>query len=367
MIYLAWFTMGLAFILFLVSFINVLANQYLPDYAISHKPLVSILIPARNEEDNIGSILSDLDQLSYRNLEILVYNDESTDQTEDIIFQYMRKDRRIRLVPYVTLPKSWTGKNHACHRLAREARGEYFLFLDADVRIKGSVVENAIYWLNRYHLALISVFPVQMMKTVAEKISVPLMNWILLSMLPMPLIRLSNRPSLAAANGQFMLFPAKVYKHYLPHEVFKNHRVEDVAIIRFLKKEGYRVDTFLGKQNVSCRMYRRLGEAIEGFTKNIFLFFGNSIILTVLYALLITLGPLLVVLYLPQIYWFVLAALIIIMRLNISLASRQPVFVNLLFLIPQHVVFLLIIGKAIVNRFSGKLEWKGRNILNTSL
>jgi glycosyltransferase involved in cell wall biosynthesis len=265
----------------------------------------------------------------------------------------------------VSLPAHWTGKNFACHQLASQAKGDYYLFLDADVRISGTLIERVLEFLVEQDLALLSIFPVQIMETRGAKISVPLMNWILLSLLPMPFIRRSRRPSLAAANGQFMLFPSEIYDRFKPHQVFRGNSVEDMAIIRFLKKHGYPVETFLGSDDISCRMYDRLGPAIEGFTKNIFLFFGNSILITVLYATLITLAPVFIILYLPVYAWIIYFGLILMMRINISLASRQPVFQNLFYLVPQQIVLLLIIGKAIYNRIFGKLVWKGRNILRT--
>ena len=190
------------------------------------------------------------------------------------------------------------------------------------------------------------------------------MNWILLSLLPMPLIRKSKRPSLAAANGQFMLIPALVYKEFRFHEAFKEHKVEDMAIIRLMKTKGYTVETYLGNNDISCIMYDRLSQAIDGFTKNIFLFFGNSVIVTVLYALLITLAPVFIIIYLPVYAWIVYAVMILFMRINISIASQQPVFQNLLYLIPQQIVLLFIIGKAVFNLLTGKILWKGRNVLD---
>ncbi len=160
-----------------------------------------------------------------------------------------------------------------------------------------------------------------------------------------------------------MLFPSKVYKKHQFHQRFKGHKVEDVAIIRFLKQEGASVDTLLGKENISCRMYNSLGEAINGFSKNIFLFFGNSIPLTVFYALLISVAPFMVVLYLPLSAWIAYSLLVLIMRINISLASRQAIFQNLLLLIPQQIIFLAIIANAIYNRITRRLIWKGRNVL----
>ena len=364
MICVAWFILALAGINFIISLVNLLSLHYLPEASIDHAPLVSILIPARNEETNIKNILSDLDNISYRNLEILVYDDESTDDTKQIINEFEKIDSRIRLISGPSFPQRYTGKNHACHQLALRATGEYYLFLDADVRIKGDLIERALFYLRKKDLALLSIFPAQIMQTLGEKISIPLMNWILLSLLPLPLIRQSKRSSLVAANGQFMLFPAGIYKKFWFHQLFKDHPVEDLAIIRFLKKNGENVDTLLGKDNISCRMYRTLRQAINGFSKNIFLFFGNSISLTILYAILIALAPVFIVLYLPIFAWIAYILLILMMRVNISLASRQPLLQNLFYLVPQQIVFLIIIGNGLYNRLSGKLLWKGRNVLD---
>lgn len=364
MIYVSWSILAIASVNFLVSLINLLSFHFLPEGSIGEAPLVSVLIPARNEEANIGNILTDLLMIPYRNLEVLVFNDESTDHTEQIVQKFEKKDGRFRLLTGSPLPPLYTGKNHACHQLSMEATGEYFLFLDADVRLKETLIESALSWMIKKELALLSIFPLQVMKTVGEKLSVPLMNWILLSLLPMPLIRQNKRASLAAANGQFMLFPAEIYRKFQFHQLFREHKIEDMAIIRYLKKKGKHVDTFLGKDNISCRMYDRLGSAIEGFSKNIFLFFGNSITLTLLYAILITLAPVFIVLYLPATCWIIYAILILGMRVNISLASRQDVFQNLLYLVPQQIVLLFIIIKALHNRITGKLIWKDRNILD---
>jgi glycosyltransferase involved in cell wall biosynthesis len=364
--YFAWFFVALAGINFMVSLVNLLATHYLPaGSSPSLTPMLSILIPARNEEKNIHNILSDLLHIRHQHIEILVYDDESTDRTAHIVREFMKRDPRIRLLYPQTLPEHWTGKNHACHQLAMQAKGDYYLFLDADVRIRESLINSGLEFLIEKDLALLSIFPVQIMETLGAKISVPLMNWILLSILPLPFIRRNRRSSLAAANGQFMLFPSKIYDQFKPHQVFREHRVEDMAIIRFLKKHGFTVETFLGRDDISCRMYDELGPAIEGFSKNILLFFGDSILITVLYASLITLAPVFIILYLPVYAWIIYFSLILMMRFNISLASRQPVFQNLFYLVPQQIVLLLIIGKAVYNRLFGKLIWKGRNILRS--
>jgi glycosyltransferase involved in cell wall biosynthesis len=364
MIIVAWIILAVAFVNFAVSLVNLMAFHYLPEGSLDQAPMVSVLVPARDEGRNIHNLLSDLGRIPYRHLQILVYNDQSVDNTVAVVEEFERRDRRIGLIDGNSLPRHWTGKNYACHQLAQKAEGEYYLFLDADVRIRGKLISDAVAEIIKDDLALLSIFPVQVMNTLGAKISVPLMNWILLSLLPLPLIRRSRKPSLAAANGQFMLFPAAIYKAYRFHETFKDHKVEDMAIIRNLKKNGHHVQTYLGR-NVACNMYDHLGQAIEGFTKNIFVFFGNSIMLTILYALLITLAPLFILVFLPVWTWIIYAVLILTMRINISLASRQPVSQNLLYLVPQQIVLLMIIGKAVYNRILGRLLWKGRNVLHT--
>jgi len=363
-IYFAWFILSLAGIQFLVSLVNLLSRNHLPGASISNFPLVSVLIPARNEEKNISNILSDLITISYKHLEIIVYDDESTDSTGEIVKKFETQNRQIRLLPGTPLPVGYTGKNYACHQLAGHASGAYYLFLDADVSLKGAVIEESLSWLIKKDLTLLSIFPVQDMISTGEKISVPLMNWILLSLLPLPLIRNSKRSSLAAANGQFMLFPSERYRKYQFHHRFRNHKVEDVAIARFLKKKGEKVDTLLGKEDLRCRMYDSLGSAIDGFSKNFFLFFGNSIAITILYACLISLSPVFIFIFLPAGAWISYILLILLMRINISLASRQALFQNIFYLLPQQVVFLVIIVKAIHHRMIHKLTWKGRNVLD---
>ncbi len=147
-------------------------------------PLVSILIPARNEENNIGRLLDDLQELKYNNFEILVYDDDSTDQTRSVIMDKSLLDKRIRYIQGKVLLPGWLGKNHACHQLAKAAKGDYLLFLDADVSVIPRLFTDSIAFMEKQDLDLLSLFPVQKMKTLGEWLTVPLMNRILLGNLP---------------------------------------------------------------------------------------------------------------------------------------------------------------------------------------
>ncbi|AXT50691.1 glycosyltransferase [Aquimarina sp. BL5] len=364
MIYFCYFLIILLIIRLLVAFVNYLSFAYLPKVtSLTSVPRVSILIPARNEEDNIGTLLEQLSAFEYSMLEIIVYNDHSTDQTESIIQNWASLKPNIKLLNGDELPQGWLGKNHACHQLAQAATGDLLLFLDADVSVKKDVIKRSVSYLQKHELHLLSIFPKQIVKSFGEKVSVPLMNWVLLSILPIYLIRKSKNKVFSAANGQFMMFKAATYKAIWPHEKYKSHKVEDIAIIRLFKQRGLASDARLGDNDISCRMYVGLDDAIEGFIKNIFQFFGNSIFVTISFAILTTIAPFVV--YAQMGFWWLTAYLtgIACIRFFVMLASQQSIFQNLLLVLPQHIVFLLIIIKGLINNKQKKLIWKDRNIL----
>jgi glycosyltransferase involved in cell wall biosynthesis len=333
-----------------------------PKIPLSPTPFISILIPARNEAGKIEQLLSDLLTFNYPNLEILVYNDQSTDRTEEIVKQFTAEYSSIRLINGDELPKNWLGKNFGCHHLAVQAKGEYLLFLDADVRVKNGLLERSITYTEKHQLSLLSIFPKQVMRNFGTRLSVPLMNWILLSLLPLQLVRLSSWRSFSAANGQFMLFRASTYRELLPHQQFKEEKVEDIAIIRHYKEKRLKVATLLGDDGISCKMYNSLEESINGFSKNIIQFFGGSITLTLVFAFCTTIAPF----YLFYLNGFTTGLLylicILFIRIFISLASKQSLFENVMLIALQHITFLRIIFKALVHKRNKSIVWKDRKI-----
>lgn len=346
-----------------ISLVNWLARLYLP---VARKttvpPLVSVLIPARNEENTIGSLLADLQAADYHPLEIIVYDDQSTDGTSAIVKQFATAPHPVRLIQGSSLPHGWLGKNWACHCLSRAATGRRLLFLDADVHIAKETIGKAVTYVDIHRLELLSIFPTQRLPSWGSRLSVPLMNWILLSLLPLPCVRLSGQPSLAAANGQFLMFEATAYQRISPHESVKNNPVEDMVIMKRFKEEKLHVATLLGGKDVFCTMYTTLSAAIEGFSRNIIQFFGGSGILAVLFVLLTTIAPF----YLFSVsgFWrgITYIFLILLNHLFVSLASCQPVIWNWVLLIPRQCVLWVILLSALLKRKQHTLRWKGRKI-----
>lgn len=359
---LAYITLVFFGIRFLVSLCNVLFSPVLKNQKPKNEPLVSVLIPARNEEHNIGNILNDLHNQSYLNIEAIVFNDQSTDRTAEIVEAFTNADNRFRMVNSEGLPDGWLGKNNACYQLSQKASGDYFLFLDADVLVKSGLIESSLAQMQKHRLKLLSIFPKQEMKTLAEKITVPVMNSILLSLLPMVLTRESSRPSLAAANGQFMLFETETYRQIQPHRQVKNLLVEDILIARLYKKSGQKMQCMIGNETIRCRMYQNLNDALYGFSRSVAEFFGGSHLAAFLYWLIGTFGIFAVIFGLPTSFTFVTLTLIIGIILFVSISSRQLFLKNLLFAIPRQLLLGIIIFLSFRNKKFKKTQWKGRSI-----
>ncbi|MCD7935839.1 MAG: glycosyltransferase family 2 protein [Tannerellaceae bacterium] len=346
-----------------VVFYNWLARPFLPVAGKGKEyPSFSILIPARNEADTISLLLDDLAALQVQPVEILVYDDMSTDETAAIVRKAAEQNIRLHLLSGKILPEGWLGKNHACHRLAEVAEGEYLLFLDADVRVSAGFTARLLSYVKTDPVRLLSLFPCQEMEQNASVLSVPLMNRILLTLLPLPLVRRFPQPSLAAANGQCMLFESATYRQLQPHKKMRMTPVEDIAIMRFYKEQQKEVTLLLGDQDIFCRMYTSLTDSIGGFSKNIFSFFGGSPWVAFLFAICTTFPLVWFCLYAtPGIVWLY-AGMVLLIRILFSVLSRQSVWLNLLLAIPQQAIFWIILCTALVRTKQHRVIWKERNI-----
>lgn len=326
------------------------------------EPMVSILIPARNEEKTLPHLLKDLAGHDYRNIEVIVYNDLSEDRTSQVAGEFAREDPRFRVIEGVALPEGWLGKNHACHQLAQNAKGAYYLFLDSDVRVRNGLVRRSLGHLLKHDLSMLSIFPRQLMYTFGEKITVPLINWVLVSLLPLRLIRISKRPCFSAANGQFILFNAAIYKRHRFHELVKDRRVEDIHIVRKMKQLELKVHTLLSSGEVECRMYNGFREAVSGLSRSVEEFFCGSKIFLFLFTMYSSVGFLFVLLGLSPVWMLVYLGQTWLLRMLVAFSGRQPLFWNALLQPLQQFSYVLIVIESLRKRYTNSFKWKGRVI-----
>lgn len=344
----------------IIAFFNLVFKQKMT--AISSTEKVSILVPARNEEHNIQRLINTVQNLSYSNIELIICDDNSTDNTVSIINKNIKEGVAIQLIKNKTLPKDWLGKNYACYTLSKNASGTFFLFIDADVSISNNIIEQCLGHSRANDLSLISIFPKQTMKTSAEKLTVPLMNYILLSLLPLPLVQYSRFRSLAAANGQFMFFNANDYNKLNPHKTARNNKVEDIAIARFFKKNKLKISCIASNSNVNCRMYQDYNESIHGFSKNINAYFGGSYFTTFLFWLVSSFGFLFILIFYHWTFGLLALCTLFLTRIIISIQSNQNPIMNLQYMFGQQLTLGVIAFISLKNSITKSQQWKGRNI-----
>lgn len=328
---------------FSVTVFNFLSNPKLPRVVKHYHDQVSILIPARNEAENILALLDSIKNQDYSNYEVIVLDDNSDDNTFQIVEKFCLTNPQFKVVSGEALPQNWLGKNYACHQLSELATGKYFLFIDADESIKRGLINSLINRMEIGSLTLLSVFTNQSMKSIGEWLTVPLMHFILLNLLPLRLVKLSKNPAFSAASGQCMFFNARHYKENHWHERVKHQIVEDVEIMKLVKQEKFNAEALLANGLIYCRMYKNLGESLNGFSKNLLAGFGNNIIILLLYQLLVTIGPVILILNFNVALLVLPLTLIVLSRMMISYLSGQHVLINLI-LHPLQMLFFLIIS-----------------------
>ena len=229
---------------------------------------VSILIPARNEAASIGHALEAILSNGHPHFEVLVLDDHSDDETASQVQSFAARDSRIRLLASNTLPALWNGKQHACWQLANQSQYEWLLFLDADVRLAKDAVSRCVAEQKRRQAPLVSGFPMQETGTMAEKILIPLMHYVLLCYLPIDRMRSSLGVGFAAGCGQLFFADKQVYMSIGGHSAIRNSRHDGIQLPRAFRRAGHRTDIFDATDIARCRMYTSTVEVCNGLLKN---------------------------------------------------------------------------------------------------
>jgi len=259
-----------------IVIITILHNQNWLDITVrlaaspAEAPLISIMVPARNEERNIRRCVESLLAQAYPNFELIVLNDRSTDLTASILEEIARRDERLHILQGQELPPGWAGKPHALHQAAQAARGEWFCFVDADTFVVSAALASVLAAAKEQSADMFSIFTRQVLGSFWEKVIHPLVLTALSVGFAPRKVNDPDRPD-AIANGQFIFIKQSVYRAVGGHEAIKNSIVEDRDLATLVKHSGYHLVVADGRTLASTRMYTNLAEMWEGWTKNIFL------------------------------------------------------------------------------------------------
>jgi chlorobactene glucosyltransferase len=302
-------------------------NQYHLDIIVTpapppqNAPLISICIPARNEENNIRSCVEAALTQDYPNIEVIVLDDRSTDTTLTQLQEIAFRDSRLIPIPGSDLPDGWAGKPHALYQAATAARGEWLCFVDADTFLRPGAISSCYVKALETEADLFTVMTEQVLGSFWEKVVMPLvMTALSVGFSP----RKVNDPSRrdAVANGQFILIKRSIYDAIGGHEKVKDQIVEDKALSELVKWNGHRLVIADGMQVVRTRMYTSLPTMWEGWTKNIYLGLRDHVAMLFLGAFGASLG-LIAALFLPLwpllgLFWYAngggLMALVVIIE-----------------------------------------------------
>jgi len=366
-----WHILGFVCAQALVALTNVLLLKRMDRFApASRRPRVSLLVPARDEQDAIGPCVRSLLGQDYGDFEVVVLDDGSQDRTAAVLAEL--KADRLRVLEGRPLPDGWNGKAWACQQLADSAEGELLLFTDADTVFQPQTVRLAVNAVEATRADLLTAVTGNQVRTLGEQLTVPFVTWSLLSFLPLAVARLLPKSvAFTAANGKFMLFRREVYEAVGGHAAVKDHATEDVVIARLVRRRGYRWSLIDATPLVSARMYYGLRDAIAGFSKNLFALFDYRMLVALFvwaWLLTITWHPIFGVAAATAAGVSVPLASI----LTIALAAGVWLLTSFRFGLPWH---LFLFGPAIVTAsvfiglraialaLTGRAYWKGRRLV----
>lgn len=309
---------------------------------------VSVLIPARNEEASIAACVESIlvsreaQPSAPLTIEVIVLDDHSEDRTAEVVRAI--GDPRVRVEVAPPLPPGWNGKQHACFVLSQLAKYDRLAFIDADVRLKPDALARMMQFLEASRAGLVSGFPRQETGTFLEKLLLPLINWILLSYLPMIAMRRMRYSMFAAGCGQFFVCTRQAYEKCGGHSAIRDSMHDGVTLPRAFRNAGFHTDLCDASDLASCRMYRSNRAVWNGLAKNAHEGLGSVKGIVPWTALL--LGSILPFWVFPRFYGA--------MRFRESLLSAilHPLGVVLLVAIQWYALFRRVAGKPV--------GWKGR-------
>jgi len=330
--------------------------------------VVSVLVPARNEEQTLPVLLESL-RGQAAICEILIANDHSTDQTQAVIDACAKEDTRIRGIFPAPLPAGWCGKNWACASLAAEAQGEWLLFLDADTKLEPGAVESLLGETVARKLTFLSCWPALEMRGFTERLLMPMLNFVLLTLYPAALaLWRMNDASLGLGHGACMFFRRAEYFSVGGHRAVRGEIFEDSRLAQLWRRQGLRGLCLDGRGVVSVRMYRTLAEIWRGFSKNLFPAFKHQASFWLFWLLhaAVFLAPFGLMWLEGMAGWLFVAAGGCVVAARLALAIRFGHSWWSVLLHPLAQVFVLALGlSSWLSVVSGRgVSWKGRTYLH---
>jgi len=325
-----------------------------------HEPTMSVLIPARDERDNLPSLLAALAEQSCPAAETIVCDDVSGDGTADWLAS-RAEVLGVRWFRGRPKPDGWAGKNWACHQLARHARADWLVFLDADVRPSPEFLECLGRALAPTQAGLVTALPTLRPSGVGDGLLVAMVPFSLFTTLPLICAERHPNPAFGFANGQVIAMRREDYQRLQPHESIRMTLLEDIELARFMKRQGERVLILDSRRELAVRMYQNTLQAIDGFSKNAVSIcggLGRTVAIGLLVVLLCASPPVLVGMGHWQ-GWPFMAGMALLFGVSSRLLGL-PLWYGVLYL-PAMLLTLVVLMRSAIWHMRGTVHWKGRS------
>jgi chlorobactene glucosyltransferase len=331
-------------------------------------PLVSVIIPARDEEAEIGRCVDSVLAQEYADFELIVVDDGSTDATAALVAERAERDPRLRLLQAGPLPEGWLGKLHAMARGADAARGEILLFTDADTTHRPHSISWAVTNLEAQGADMLSGYLLQEYGGPGEGMVVPVI-YLLMMLVPFPLVPRRNHPRLSAAIGQYVAVQREAYDAVGGFASVKDAIVDDMALAMHMKDQGRRVVFLDAKRVATCRMFSCYRHACRGIKRCVYSAIGgNPLTATSLSAVVLAfiLAPAVIVaasvaqLRMPPEGAAIAAAMFLVQWALVAYDREAPLVAVVLYPVVFANLLGILVASMLRTGFGAGVEWKGR-------
>lgn len=362
----SFFSLGAIFLLAL-RLDNLKGRHALANRIHESRSLVSIIVPCRNEVNDIAACIDSLLVQDYERLQVIAVDGNSTDGTWEKLLGY---GDRILALREDEIPEGWSGKNWGAYSGYLKAEGDYLLFTDADMVFSEELVTLSVETIQSEEVGMLTLGPEMKMRSFWERALMPLFAQMVM-LLFLPQLINKDIAGWSMANGQFMLTSRADYERAGTHSGIKGSIVEDVALARAFRRNGLKVRFYWAGELLRTRMYSDLSEMKEGIVRDIQASIGKGYefyLFDALYLIFTFFTPFAMVSYavalhrLPLLGVALLSLTFVILRMLIfQVGTRSPSWYSLIYPVPV-AFYTYMVFSALARALTGKpVEWKGRH------
>ena len=348
------------FAVFIITIINFFTIRR-PLWTGEVTEFVSVIVPLRNEAENISGLVSSLlSQNSLTNVEYLFLNDNSEDESFDLLTSALSRHTNAKVIQGSPLPPGWIGKTWALQQLLEASRGEIIVSIDADVRLSPDAINKSITLMKSRRLDFLSPYPRQITHSLSERLIQPLLQWSWMSTLLLGIAEKASFSSMAVANGQFFIVRKRALLLVGGYESVKADVLDDVFLARQLLKTGSHGVVVNGASIAECRMYSSWSEIEAGYGKSLRHAFGSPFgsLCAIFFLFLTGIAPIIFALMGSAWAWLAFV-LIVASRMMSANRARTRIIDSLLHPISSTLLIYLIFYSYLMR---GDIQWKGRPV-----